>query len=103
MAIKLKMKMISKRVKEIPFSGIRKFFELVQKSEDVVSLGVGEPDFPTPEPLKDAGIKAIENDYTSYTSNYGLLELRGEIAGKLKEENNMVRDPESEILVTALM
>lgn len=93
--------MISKRVKEIPFSGIRKFFELVQKSEDVVSLGVGEPDFPTPEPLKDAGIRAIENDYTSYTSNYGLLELRQEIAGKLKEENNMVRDPESEILVTA--
>ncbi len=93
--------MISKRVKEIPFSGIRKFFELVQKSEDVVSLGVGEPDFPTPEPLKDAGIRAIENDYTSYTSNYGLLELRQEIAGKLKEENNIVRDPESEILVTA--
>ena len=74
--------MISKRVKEIPFSGIREFFELVQKSKDVVSLGVGEPDFSTPEPLKDAGIRAIEDDYTSYTSNYGILELRGTRRGR---------------------
>ena len=93
--------MISKRVREIPFSGIRKFFELVQRSEDVVSLGVGEPDFPTPEPLKEAAIMAIENNYTSYTSNYGLPELREEISKKLKRENRIVRNPESEILVTS--
>jgi len=92
--------MISKRVKEIPFSGIREFFELVQESKDVVSLGVGEPDFPTPEALKDAGIRAIENDYTSYTSNYGLLELRERIATKLKSENGIDRNPENEILIT---
>lgn len=92
--------MIAKRVKEIPFSGIRKFFELVQKSKDVVSLGVGEPDFPTPEPLKDAGIRAIENDNTSYTSNYGLLELRQKISEKLKKKNNINRNPENEILIT---
>ena len=92
--------MIAKRVREIPFSGIRKFFELVQQTEDVVSLGVGEPDFSTPEPIKDAGIRAIENDYTSYTSNYGLLELRERIAEKLKKKNRMDRNPESEILIT---
>ncbi|HIE33603.1 MAG TPA: pyridoxal phosphate-dependent aminotransferase [Candidatus Altiarchaeales archaeon] len=92
--------MVSKRVSGIPFSGIRKFFELVQKSKDVVSLGVGEPDFPTPEPLKYAGIRAIENDYTSYTSNYGILELRREIANKLKKENRINADPQSEILIT---
>ena len=92
--------MISKRVKEIPFSGIREFFELVQKSKDVVSLGVGEPDFSTPEPLKDAGIRAIEDDYTSYTSNYGILELRERIARKLKLKNGIERDPEREILIT---
>lgn len=92
--------MISKRVKEIPFSGIRKFFELVQKTEGIVSLGVGEPDFPTPEPLKDAGILAIENNNTSYTSNYGLLELRKVIARKLKNKNKIERNPEDEILIT---
>ncbi|HEX55261.1 MAG: pyridoxal phosphate-dependent aminotransferase [Candidatus Altiarchaeales archaeon] len=92
--------MISKRVSEIPFSGIRRFFELVQKSKDIISLGVGEPDFPTPEPIKDSGIRAIENDYTSYTSNYGLLELRIEIAKKLKKKNNIDRNPENEILIT---
>ncbi|RLI90928.1 MAG: pyridoxal phosphate-dependent aminotransferase [Candidatus Altiarchaeales archaeon] len=92
--------MISNRIREIPFSGIREFFELVQKSKDVVSLGVGEPDFPTPEPLKDAGIRAIENDYTSYTSNYGILELRERIARKLKLKNGIERDPEREILIT---
>ncbi len=92
--------MIAKRVKEIPFSGIRKFFELVQKSRDIVSLGVGEPDFPTPEPLKDAGIRAIENDNTSYTSNYGLLELRQKISEKLKKKNKINRNPENEILIT---
>jgi aminotransferase len=93
--------MIAKRVKEIPFSGIRKFFELVmQSSGDIVSLGVGEPDFPTPEPLKDAAIRAIENDNTSYTSNYGLLELRQKVSEKLKKRNGIVRDPKNEILIT---
>ena len=82
------------------FSGIRKFFDLVQSMEDVVSLGVGEPDFPTPERIKDAGIRAIENDYTSYTSNYGLAELRRKISGRLKLKNNFDADPGSEILVT---
>jgi aminotransferase len=93
--------MISKRVDAMQFSGIRKFFDVVaQSKEDIISLGVGEPDFPTPEPLKDAAIRAIENDLTSYTSNYGLLELREKISEKLKKKNNISADPKSGILVT---
>ncbi|MFH0860335.1 MAG: pyridoxal phosphate-dependent aminotransferase [Candidatus Altiarchaeota archaeon] len=92
--------MISKRVKSIPYSGIRRFFELVEQSEDVVSLGVGEPDFPTPDPMKEAGIMAIERDYTSYTSNYGILELRERIADKLRRENGIRVDPKNQVLIT---
>jgi len=73
---------------------------LVEQSEDVVSLGVGEPDFNTPAPLKSAGIEAIREDYTSYTSNYGLLSLRQKIANKLESENSLDYDPKSEVLVT---
>lgn len=94
------MTKISKRVRDVPFSGIRKFFDLVAESKDVVSLGVGEPDFPTPAPMKDAGIQAIEMDYTTYTSNYGLLELREKIAEKLKKDNNINVNPKNQILVT---
>jgi len=93
--------MISKRVREIPFSGIREFFDLIASSEDVISLGVGEPDFPTPEPIKEAGVNAIQLDYTHYTSNYGLLELREKIAGKLEKENKIKVDPENQILITS--
>ena len=92
--------LLSKRVTEIPFSGIRKFFDLVQESENLISLGVGEPDFPTPEPIKDAAIRAIENDHTSYTSNFGIIELRQKIAEKLKKQNNITVNPRNEILVT---
>ena len=94
------MDKISKRVNGMPFSGIRKFFDLVGERKDIISLGVGEPDFPTPEPIKDAAIRAIENDQTSYTSNYGLLELRQKISEKLKKKNNIAADPKNEILVT---
>jgi len=92
--------MVSKRVRDIPFSGIRRFFDLVSEREDVVSLGVGEPDFPTPQPMKDGGVYAIERDYTSYTSNYGLLELRERISEKLKRENGIDADPMTQVLVT---
>jgi len=92
--------MISKRVSTIPFSGIRKFFELTQKSKDVISLGVGEPDFPTPDPIKNSGIRAIENNYTSYTSNYGLIELREAISKKLRKVNKIKVNPKDQILIT---
>ncbi|MFC2162747.1 pyridoxal phosphate-dependent aminotransferase [Candidatus Altiarchaeota archaeon] len=92
--------MISKRVRDIPFSGIRKFFELVNQREGIVSLGVGEPDMPTPAPLKNAAIQAIEEDNTSYTSNYGLIELRRLISQKLASENNINASPEDQVLIT---
>ncbi len=93
--------MISKRVKDIPFSGIRRFFELVEQSEGVLSLGVGEPDFPTPDPIKNEAIHAINEDYTSYTSNYGLIELRKNISKKLKKDNGLIFDPHDQILITS--
>jgi aminotransferase len=92
--------MVAKRVSEVPFSGIRRFFDLVQQKEDVVSLGVGEPDFPTPDQIKDEGLRAIERDDTSYTSNYGLLELREKIARKLARENRLAVDPKTQVLIT---
>jgi len=93
--------MISDRVKNIPFSGIRRFFELVAASKGVVSLGVGEPDFPTPEPIKEAALQAMKSDYTSYTSNYGLLELREKISEKLRTENEVEVDPKDQVLITS--
>ena len=92
--------MVSKRVSEVPFSGIRRFFELVANTEGVVSLGVGEPDFPTPDPIKDEGLRAIERDYTSYTSNWGLPELRKRISEKLKKENGLSYDSGTQVLIT---
>ncbi|MFN3527550.1 MAG: pyridoxal phosphate-dependent aminotransferase, partial [Candidatus Altarchaeaceae archaeon] len=94
------MSKISDRVLKIKSSGIRKFFDLVKKEKDIISLGIGEPDFETPEKIKDAAIRAIENSLTTYTSNYGLYELREKISKKLKRENNIDADPEKEILIT---
>ena len=65
---------VGKRAKNIKPSGIRKFFDLVSESKDVISLGVGEPDFITPWDIREAGIQAIKRGYTQYTSNKGLPE-----------------------------
>ncbi|MHC1571131.1 MAG: pyridoxal phosphate-dependent aminotransferase, partial [Methermicoccaceae archaeon] len=70
---------ISKRVSAVPKSGIRKFFDLASSVEDVISLGVGEPDFSTPWHIREACIYSLERGQTSYTSNYGLLALRERI------------------------
>lgn len=75
---------ISDRAKNIKPSGIRRFFDIVSERKDVISLGVGEPDFVTPWEIRDAGITAIKKGHTQYTSNKGLLELRKEIASYLK-------------------
>lgn len=72
---------IAKRVEEIRPSGIRKFFDLVIGRDDIISLGVGEPDFPVPWRIREEMIYSLEKGYTSYTSNLGLMELREEIAG----------------------
>ena len=91
---------LSKIVNKIPPSGIRQFFELVIGMKDVVSLGVGEPDFVTPWNIIEAAIFSLEEGYTSYTSNKGLLELRKEISRYLKHRHGLDYDPEEEILIT---
>jgi len=91
---------ISKTAERIPPSGIRVFFDLVIGMKDVISLGVGEPDFVTPWNIREAGIYAIEEGYTSYTSNKGMFELRQEIAKYLKHKYRLDYDCEEEILVT---
>lgn len=81
-------------------SGIRKFFDVAEKMEDVISLGVGEPDFPTPWHIRHAAINSLENSKTRYTSNWGLLQLRKEISNFLNRKYALSYDPETEIAVT---
>ncbi len=76
---------LSRKAKELKPSGIRKFFDIASESKDVISLGVGEPDFITPWVIRDAGIQTIKKGYTQYTSNKGLPELRTQISNYLKE------------------
>ena len=87
-------------VKEIKPSGIRKFFDIAETMADVISLGVGEPDFPTPWQIRSAGIKSLEESKTRYTSNRGLGKLRETIANYTERKCAVTYDPEDEILVT---
>ncbi|HLI70005.1 MAG TPA: aminotransferase class I/II-fold pyridoxal phosphate-dependent enzyme [Ktedonobacteraceae bacterium] len=96
----LKREMLAERVRKVKPSGIRKFFDIINTMPDVISLGVGEPDFVTPEHIRQAGIRSIELGHTRYTSNYGMLELREEIASMLKRRYGLTYDPTTEILVT---
>ena len=91
---------ISRQVASIPRSGIRDFFELVIGRQDVISLGVGEPDFATPWHIREAAIYSLEKGRTSYTSNFGLESLRREIAGYVRRRFETDYDPKREILVT---
>jgi aminotransferase len=90
---------IARHVRAIPRSGIRDFFELVQGMPDVISLGVGEPDFVTPWHIREAAIYALERGRTNYTSNLGLLSLREAIAGHLEKRFQVRYDPRREILI----
>lgn len=91
---------VSKRVRNLPPSGIRKFFDLVSQSEGVISLGVGEPDFVTPWHVREACLYSLERGYTMYTSNSGLPELREEIAMYEKQKIGVDYDPGQGILIT---
>ena len=91
---------IADRVRNIPRSGIRDFFELVQGRDDVISLGVGEPDFSAPWHIREAAIFSLEKGKTSYTSNLGLLSLRESISTYVEKQFDVSYDPASEILVT---
>lgn len=100
MSQSLSLKPLSKTALEVPFSGIRRFFDIAASMHDVVSLGVGEPDFVTPWSVREAAIYSLERGQTTYTSNYGLLELRKEISRYLNKRYKVEYDPESEVLVT---
>lgn len=93
---------LGKKVQEIKPSGIRKFFDLVSEMDDpeVISLGVGEPDFDTPWFIREEGIYSLEKGKTFYTSNSGLMELREEVSRYTKRKIGVSYDPEKEVLIT---
>lgn len=91
---------LSDRVQAVKPSGIRKFFDLAASMQDVISLGVGEPDFETPWQVRRAGIRSLEKGRTFYTSNWGLQQLRDEIAGLALRRYDLFYDPQDEVLVT---
>ncbi len=93
--------LISQVVTDLPPSGIREFFDLVATQSDVISLGVGEPDFPTPWKICDAAVEALRHGLTSYTSNYGLLQLREAIAQDIHHRYQVEYSPDNQILITA--
>ena len=93
-------KVLNKTVCSIPPSGIRRFFDVAAEMEDVISLGVGEPDFITPWAIREAGIYSLEKGRTYYTANAGLSELRSECAAYMKRKYGVSYNPQDEILIT---
>jgi len=91
---------VATKVAELKPSGIRKFFDIVATMDDVISLGIGEPDFTTPAPILEAGIAALKKGETHYTSNAGIYELREAIADQLEEKYQVKYDPADEVVVT---
>lgn len=91
---------LAQRVIELKPSGIRKFFDIVSKMEDVITLGIGEPDFTTPQPILEAGIEALRQGETHYTSPAGIYELREAIADLLEEKYQVPYNPDDEVLVS---
>ena len=91
---------LSERIVDIPFSGIRKFFDIASEMQDVISLGVGEPDFDTPWHIRDEGIYSLEKGKTAYTSNAGLKELKIEIAKYLERRFHVSYDYDTEMMIT---
>ncbi len=92
--------LVNRIAKEIKPSGIRKFFDIANEMDDVISLSVGEPDFHTPWHIREAGIESLEKGRTSYTPNRGFLKLRAEVSNFVERHYNVKYDPETEVLVT---
>jgi aminotransferase len=92
---------VSRRIAAVPASGIRKFFDLLSTIEDVISLGVGEPDYVTPAPIRLAAVNSIEEGHTHYTSNYGLLELREKLSAHIDRLYGVAYNPRSELVITS--
>lgn len=93
-------KMVLQKIRDLPPSGIRKYFDLLNEMQDVISLGVGEPDYTTPWNVSEAGIYSLEMGHTHYSSNAGLLKLREEIAIYMKRKYTLEYDYKSQVLVT---
>lgn len=93
-------KLLNRTITQIKPSGIRKFFDIAATMDDVISLGVGEPDFQTPWQIRKAGINSLERGRTKYTSNWGIAELRQEISRYLERKYDIKYHPEHEVLVT---
>jgi aminotransferase len=91
---------LSGRIRSIKPSGIRKFFDILEEMTDVISLGVGEPDFITPWHIRDEGIYSLEKGFTKYTSNAGMKSLRQTISGYMRRRFDLSYDPDNQILVT---
>jgi aminotransferase len=91
---------LAERVRAVPPSGIRKFFDILATMDDVISLGVGEPDFDTPRQIVEAGVESLREGRTHYTSNYGTVELRRALAEHLEARYGVRYDPARELLIT---
>jgi aminotransferase len=91
---------VSRRVAAVPPSGIRRFFDIAATMDDVISLGIGEPDFVSPPPVLSAGLESLERGDTHYTSNSGIFELRQALATHLERLYGVAFDPETELLIT---
>ena len=91
---------LCRRIQDVPPSGIRKYFDLLEGMDGGISLGIGEPDFPTPWHIRDAGIYSLENGFTKYTPNAGLSDLRRAISRYMKRRFDLVYAPIGQILVT---
>jgi aminotransferase len=91
---------LAERVRAVPPSGIRRFFDILATMDDVISLGVGEPDFDTPPQIVEAGVRSLRGGRTHYTSNYGTIELRRALADHLQRRYGVSYDPARELLIT---
>jgi aminotransferase len=91
---------LAERVRSVPPSGIRRFFDILATMDDVISLGVGEPDFDTPEGIVEAGVASLRRGRTHYTSNYGTFDLRRALVAHLEQLYGVSYDPEREVLIT---
>jgi len=97
---KMRESYISQRVASLKPSGIRRFFDIAATMKEVISLGIGEPDFDTPKPVIDAGVRALQNGATHYTSNAGILGLRKALAANLQRLYGVEYDPAEEMIIT---
>ena len=92
-------KLLNRAVLDTKPSGIRKYFDIAEKMENVISLGVGEPDFATPWHIRQAGIQSLEDKKTRYTANRGIVTLRNEVSKYLKRKYNLCYNADSDILI----